>query len=202
MSAVLQFTPRRVEREVAAVIAVKDQLAALGKNEAEYLEISIESETGFRELMEELVDRVQDAASLVAAAEVRIEGLKDKIDRLKTRQETLRLVMAAALDSAGLPKIETGVGTVSLRRLPAEAIVTDESEIPTQFWKTAPPPDPKLDKKALTAALRGRETAITAAMAITDPDEREAALAAVETQFPAVPGASLSNGGATIAIRS
>jgi hypothetical protein len=60
--------------------------------------------------------------------------------------------------------------TLSLRAVAVSVIVIDETEIPTKFWKASAP---KLDKRAVLEALKAKET---------------------------VPGASLSNGGQTLAL--
>jgi len=58
-----------------------------------------------------------------------------------------------------------------MKAVPQKLIVTDESQIPTRFFKPQPP---KLDRKELLDALKIGET---------------------------VPGADMSNGGTTIQIR-
>lgn len=192
------MAPRRVQVEAAAVNEVRDQLAALGRTEPEYLDISIESETGFIELIEELLEREADADSFIVAIKARKEDLCARQERYVKRKETLRLLIAAALEAAGLPKQETAFGTVSISRVPQKAIVIEESEIPARFWKVA---DPQLDRTGLTAALRERTAAIAAAQAIAVEDGRLAALEAADAAYPEIPGASLSNGGSTISIR-
>ncbi|WP_375458850.1 siphovirus Gp157 family protein [uncultured Enterovirga sp.] len=189
---------QRVQAEAAAVNLVRDQLAALGQTEPEYLKISIESETGFKELFEELLEQEAEADSFIAAIKARKDDLSARQERYAKRKETLRLLMASALEGAGLPKQETALGTVSISRVAPKVIVTDEAELPSRFWR---PADPILDRKALTEALRARAAARAAAAAITDEDERRAALEAADAAHPEVPGASLSNGGASLTIR-
>jgi hypothetical protein len=188
----------RAEREAAAVVLLREQLAALGQNEPEYLDISIESETGFRELVEELLTQEAEAVALIAANKDRKKDLTVLSERFEKRKETLRILIASALEAAGLPKQVTAVGTASLAKVAPKAVVTDEPSIPTRFWKQA---DPTLDKAALTEALRARDKAHREAMALTDGEERAAALAKVAANYPEIPGASLSNGGWTLMIK-
>lgn len=110
--------------------------------------------------------------------EILIEGLKAKIDELQVRKgrmeksvESRRGVILMAMDKAGLQTIKSPLGTLSARPTPPKLVVQDEAVIPSKFWK---PSDPKLDRTALTEALKAGE---------------------------AIPGASLSNGGVSLSIR-
>jgi hypothetical protein len=84
-----------------------------------------------------------------------------------------RTLIAKAMELAEIKKREAPAGTVSLKRVPPCAIITDESAIPSRFWKAQAP---KLDKAAVSHALRDEGVDI--------------------------PGATLSNGTLTIAIRT
>ena len=67
-------------------------------------------------------------------------------------------------------------------------IAVAPEEIPARWWKPQPP---KLDQDGLTKAVRAREKALKEAAALTDPEERGKALAAVETLHPLIPGVSI-----------
>ena len=188
----------RVERESSAVAFLRDQLVTLGQSEADYLDISIESETGFREMIEELLEHEAEADANIQKIKARKDELTVRQERYAQRKLTFRTLIASALEAAGLHKQETAFGTVSLSSVAPKAVVVDEAEVPTRFWK---PSDPTLDRKALTDELRRRAKALDEAGALTDPAEREAAVARVAADFPAIPGASLGNGCATITIR-
>lgn len=190
--------PDRVRLEAEAVNAIRDQLAALGQNEPDLLDISIESETGFAELVDELLEGDAEDDVMIAALKAREDDLKARRERFAKRKETRRALIQSGMDMAGLPKLERPLGTISLAARPASAIITDESVIPSQFWKRA---DPTLDKKGLTAALRERDKVVSSAMEISSEEERATALAAANAAHPEIPGATLSNGGASITIR-
>lgn len=113
-----------------------------------------------------------------AEDEILIEGLKAKIDELQVRKgrmeksvETRRNVILMAMDKAGLQTIKSPLGTMSVRAVAPKTVVSDEAQIPARFWKAG---EPKLDKDAVTAALKAGEP---------------------------VPGASLSNGGLSLSVR-
>jgi len=84
-----------------------------------------------------------------------------------------------------------------LRTLPPDVVVVQESEIPSEFFVPQPPPPPKLDKVALRNALKARQAQIEAVAGFADAEARQAALA----PFPAIPGATLNNGGFSLQIR-
>jgi hypothetical protein len=76
-----------------------------------------------------------------------------------------------------------------------KAIAVAPEDIPARWWKPQPP---KLDQEGLTKAIRAREKALKEAEAIPDAEERDRALAAVETLHPVIPGVTASNGGITL----
>ena len=123
-------------------------------------------------------EAIQAAVALVSQDETHARAIDDHIKALETRKHRLserarmtRTAIAIAMDQAGKKKVETALGTVSVRAVPPSVQITEEAEIPTEFWKQ---PEPRLDKKALLSALKNKKI---------------------------IPGATLSNGGQTIAIK-
>ena len=162
---------RDIRREIEAATILREQIATLAGGDEDFVRDVIEGETDLHEIMAALVaDDAVDAA-LVAGMKAVAEGLAVRKDRIEKRIEVRRALIASGLEIAGLPKLETPAGTASVKPVPPKVIVTDESLIPAAFWKAS---DPKLDKKALAAALK---------------DKREIA------------GATLSNGSVTLEIR-
>jgi hypothetical protein len=76
------------------------------------------------------------------------------------------------MEEAGLKTLHQPDFTLSLRATPRPVVVLDEEVIPEVYWVPKPP---KLDKRALSDALRAGKT---------------------------VPGVVLGNGAATISIRA
>jgi hypothetical protein len=124
--------------------------------------------------------------------------MQERKRRAEARIESKRALIASALIQAGLTKHRTILGTISVSPKRLIAIVTDEAEIPSRFWKQQAP---SLDKKALNDAVVLREEGIAEANMLDDADIRKTALAAVDQLYPAVPGASISNGGLILTIR-
>lgn len=132
----------------------------------------IEGETDLAEACVAVLEEIHED-------EVLLEGLKVKLAELTTRKgrmeksiETRRNIILMAMERAQVPTIRSPLGTLSARPTPAQAVITDEAQIPARFWK---PQDPKLDRAELSSALRSGEI---------------------------VPGAALGNGGISLSIRT
>ncbi|HEU4345759.1 MAG TPA: siphovirus Gp157 family protein [Candidatus Binatia bacterium] len=131
----------------------------------------VEGETNLVEAIELAVKQTGEDECAIDAIDGYIAKLKSRKDRIKGRLEATYTAIAVAMDQASQKKIETPYGTVTSKKAIQTAIIIDEASIPTSYWK---PQDPKLDKARLSADLRKGEK---------------------------IEGATLSNGGATIAIR-
>lgn len=153
-------------------IAVKELIDALKQyDDDELIADSIEGQTTFGECVDAVLVAMDDDEVIVAGIKDRIGVLSERQARIERRIKARRAALEAAFLIADLPKYESALATVSQKAMPAKMIITDESLIPAAYWKTG---DPKLDKKALMAALKDSEH---------------------------VPGATLDNGGRTIQIR-
>lgn len=132
---------------------------------------TIEGETSLIETIKLAVERIADIEAFREATKARRDALKAREDRLAKQQELLRTALVAAMGAVEMKKLELPAATLTIKAVPPKATIVSEVDIPSNFWK---PQDPKLDLKAITDALKAKET---------------------------VPGATLSNGGETIQIR-
>lgn len=132
---------------------------------------AIEGETSFNEAVLRAVDRLSDIEAMTRALKESEEQHAARRKRLETQADCIRAAIIAAMGQAGLKKIEVPLATLSLKTVPPKALVINEAEIPSEFWKRQ---DPKLDTRAVLAALKDGHT---------------------------VPGATLSNGSETVQIR-
>lgn len=195
---------RDIEKEAQAVLLLQDTLKELGVNDPDLIDISIGSETNFKEAVEELLKLEGETAGLRAGLESYMATLADRVKRFKAREEWCRTMVAVALKQANQPRLETGYGTVSLKNLPAKVVVHEEADIPADFWITpppAPPPEPIIDKTTILERLKAREAAIAEANAIEDGKARERALKKINKDFPVIPGVTLSESNYTVQIR-
>ncbi len=130
----------------------------------------IEGSTNFHEAIAAVVEEIAEDEILFAGLEAKEAELGERKARIGKSIETRRQIILLAMDKAGVPTSKGPLATLSVRPTPPKVIVTNEAEIPAAFFI---PQDPKLDKKALLAALKDGP----------------------------VQGAELSNGGLSLSIR-
>lgn len=132
---------------------------------------AVEGETSLHEAMYAGVKRITELNELMNGISALIVDMETRGKRFEVQRDNIRTALCAAMEAANLKKVEFPIATISLRAVPPKAEITDESKLPSKFFKQ---PEPKLDKKAVLDALKAKEV---------------------------VPGAVLSNGGMTISIK-
>lgn len=162
---------RNLELEAEAARSLLANIRSVIEGDEDATVDAIEGETNLIEAITLAVDRISEIEALEDATKARLDALKSRKDRLSRQGENIRTALASALGTAGLKKLELPIATISMRPVPPKAQIVSEADIPSNFWK---PQDPKLDLKAIGDALKAK----------TD-----------------VPGAILSNGYDTVALR-
>lgn len=160
-----------IKRETEAAKLLLASLRDIGHGDDDELIVdAIEGETNLLEVIDNaLLQIASDEAGIEALAEVE-KKIAARKERFKRRVDLSKAALLVALQVIEKRKIERPLATISVRAVAPNAIITDETLIPREFWKI---PDPKIDKKALLAAMKD----------------------------DSIPGAELSNGGETIAVR-
>ena len=130
----------------------------------------VEGETSLREEVERAVARLSDLATLTAALKLQEVDAKARRDRFEKQAVAIRTALAVALEAMGEKRLELPAATLTLKAVPASAIITDEALIPSAYQRA----EIKTDKRAILAALKDGKV---------------------------VPGATMSNGSATVQIR-
>lgn len=161
---------RDLEREAEAAQALRVALATQTDDE-ECIRDTIEGEVDLQTGIANVLALITEDEILVAGIEQKIEQFNTRRAMFKRRIDACRTAIEQAMSIAGQETMRLPDATLSLKRTPPRAIVTDEASIPARFWKR---PDPVLDKTALNAAARVNED---------------------------VPGMSISNGGFSLTIR-
>jgi hypothetical protein len=200
---------RDMHKELAAAAALKHQLAEAFGDEPDLvlLRDTVEGETD----LDGAIDKVLEQMALDVA---NIQGLEKfettmaaRRKRIGDRVETMRSMLLNALDILEEKRIERPIALLTMKNLPPKLLVTDEAAIPTVFFKQ---PDPVLSKSALTAELKNRrdtlEQQLTELQSRFDAGEISADAAneareRLHAAFPAIPGAELDNGGASIQVK-
>jgi len=191
-------TTRDLQREMEAAAVLRDQLKALGETDDGLARDMIEGETSLFEMIDALVAADGEDASTVEGLASYIKSLQERKSRIEARSETRRALLASALEIAGVTRHAAPAGTITRKAVAPKTIIIEESDIPTRFFVT---PEPRLDKKALGDALKARQAAIDEAQNKFQGDELAAELAKVNSEFPPIAGAALSNGSQTVQIR-
>lgn len=187
-----------LHKQIEAAKLLKEQMADLCAGDPEFMRDMIEGETTLHEAIGALAAAVREDEAICDGISKLIEQLQRRRDQVERRADMKRALIATGMSVAEQKRIDTPAGTITVKTVAPKVIVTEESDVPSRFWK---PGTPSLDKKALAAALKAREAAIACINADLPQGERAAALAAVDASLPPVPGATLSNGGETIQIR-
>ena len=202
--------PRDLQKELAAAGALKFQLTEIfgeGETDTALLKDAIEGET-------QLLETVDVVLRQIAADETHIEGIKahQKIvtgrkSRLEKRTETLRTMLASALEIMEERKLERPLAVLTLKATAPKLVITDEAAIPSRFWKT---PEPELARGDLADELKAHQETLTGKLAeiaealasgAIDADQAEDNREAVVAAFPSIPGAEFDGGGSTVQIR-
>jgi hypothetical protein len=201
---------RDLEKELAAAEALKFQLTSVfdeGESDTTLLKDMVEGETNLFETVDRIILQIAlDEANLagIDKAKSTIEVRKRRIDG---RVDTMRTMLASALEILEQKRFERPLATITLKPTPPKVLITDEAAIPAQYWNT---PDPTLSKKDLAKALkdhdetlRGKLDEIKAAVesGAIDADQAKEHTERVHAAFPAIPGAELDGGGSTVQIK-
>lgn len=132
--------------QVAAVAAMlRDEL---DEDERLYLD-TLEGETDLYELVRLLLNEIEKDEGDQAVLAEQIESRKSRKHRLEARVESNRTAIMALLGCANLEKLTLPEATVSTRRLPPKAFVTDEASIPDDLCRFTRKPDMAAIKAAL-----------------------------------------------------
>src|SRR5699024_10342425 len=125
-----------------------------------------ESKDGLEDTLESielaLDDKLENTAKVIRNLEGEILALKNEEKRLSDRRKSiennikyLKQYAENAMLVKGAEKVKTGIFTFSMQKNPPSVGIYDESKIPKKYYV---PTDPKLDKKAITEALKNGES--------------------------------------------
>lgn len=151
-------------------MAAANLLRELASDDDELNHDAVEGETDFFEAVQAALDEIDECEVLANGLDAKIAQLQTRFARITSRAETIRGLIEQAFAVAEIKSHVFPNATITQKSIAPRLIVSDESQIPSKFYKPQPP---KLDRKALLAAVK---------------------------EGP-VDGVELSNGGQTIQIR-
>lgn len=141
------MNPKQIRDEITALLLAWPELA-----EDEILRADmIEAETDMFSFLSVVVRRIGDTKTLAAATAEYIAELRQRIERLERREYGLRSLIAKVMTTADLRKVELPEATLSLRQGPPKVIITNENEIPAEFFRVKREPVKSLIRAALAA---------------------------------------------------
>jgi len=161
-----------LHRATAAARTLRAHLAdvlADGDEDEALIRDSIEGGTDLHEAIAGAAALVLETEGHLARIKMIAARLEDRKRRYEARVRNVRTAVSVAMEMGELKSLELPFGTVSQRSKPRALILKDEAAVPSAYFVTPPP---KLDRKALAAALK---------------------------DGGAIPGAELDNGGVTVA---
>jgi hypothetical protein len=187
-----------LQQELVAQHNLLQQIRSLAETDPDFAVDIVEGETRLLELISAVDATILEDEILISGAKAALDSLQARKRAAEQRIELKRRLLLHALDEAGLKTLRTPTSTLSIRDAGIKAIAVAPEDIPSSYWKAQPP---KLDQEALTRAVRAREKALKEAEALSDPNERERALATVNVLHPPIAGVAASNGGLTLSRR-
>lgn len=142
-----------LKAEALAAQALLANIADIIGDDADAHVDAIKGETDLFEIVCDLVGRLATIEALCDGLSEHIKKASARKKRLEDQAEMIRTAIGAAMDQAGLRKIEAPLATVSVRKVPPKVLVTEEADLPAAYLKTKVEPDLKVIGKALKDGL-------------------------------------------------
>jgi len=159
---------------------------------------TIEGETRLTEEIAKAIDRMDEDQIMVDGIAARIAELTARKQRHEDRIEATRGLIEQSLAICDVQKLTLPAATLTRKALPRVAEITDESDIPSQFYEAQAP---RLNKAALSRALREAADELDAAQERHDAGEITLdELTAIRAEM-SIPGATLGTPKYSLQIR-
>lgn len=148
-------TEYALRRETEAARDLIQALRNSGEGEdAELVDATVEGETDLKEAIAHALDEIDEWTILDDGLEAKIERDSVRLSVIRKRVERVRAAIERALIASELAlPLQLPTATISLSKRKPQPVIDDEAAIPSRFFVQPDPPAPKLDKKALAAAL-------------------------------------------------
>ena len=112
---------------------------------------TLEGLSSLGDVLAAVVRSYLDDLTLAAAVAMRIDEMEERLSRIEHRADKKRKLVTTVMKNADIKKLAEPDFTASLRTVPPPLVVTDQKQIPIDFWR---PQVPKLDREGLSAALK------------------------------------------------
>lgn len=163
-----------VARQAEAAKRLMTTLRSQGvDDDQELVSGTIEGETSLIEAISAAIDEIDECDIHIVGLKAKEAELAERRRRMEERSGRIKATIEQAMLATGQERLRLPSATLTLAKRAPGLIVINEADIPTKFWVEQERPAPKLDKKALRAAL----------------DES------------VIPGATLDNGSLSLSVR-
>ena len=123
----------------------------------ETLKDTLEGLTDLREMLAAVIRSRQEDHTLAEALKLRIKEMQERLNRFEHKVEKKRDLAAKVMEREQIEKFIEPDFTASFRKVPQSLIISDETAISEEFWKSQPA---KLDRRKLIDCLRaGKQVA-------------------------------------------
>lgn len=128
------------------------------EDDAELIADTIEGETDLLEAIGAAVSEIDENDMLIAGGEAKIDQIQGRVSATKKRNDRIRAAIEQAMIATEQTTLRLPTATITLSKRAPGLIITNEADIPADYWVEQPRPAPKLDKKALLSDLKENKT--------------------------------------------
>lgn len=144
---------KRLTKEAAKALDVRALVEDMTDDPQAILD-AIEGETNFNEAICAVYEVIAEYETLAAACDAHVQQVMQRQARFHAQADKLGNIILMAMEKAGAKTIRGPLATITRADVPRKPIIKDESLIPAKFWAKQ---DPKLDKRAVIAAVKNGE---------------------------------------------
>ena len=119
------------------------------KEDEELKDDMLEGSTDFHETMERLLRKTQDSIYLAKACQEAERDIHARRARFEKRVEFGRELMKRLMEAADKRKLEFPTATLSLMNTAPQVVITNEDELPEEFFRIKKEPNKTLIRQAL-----------------------------------------------------
>lgn len=142
----------RIKREASAARSLIEEIAS---DDSVLNHDLVEGETSLFEAIQEALLEADQCDVIIEGCRVVEGNIAARREKAAERKKRIRGLIEQAMVVVGIDTAKLPTATVTVRKVKPKPIVSDEAEIPAEFWKQ---PDPVLDRakiNKLEAAVPG-----------------------------------------------
>jgi hypothetical protein len=142
----MKLDPAMLEREIQSLIAAYPELA----DDEELRASMVEGSTEAFDVLARCVAQEAEAKAMSTALAARMDDIKIRVSRFEKRREAMRDLIFRVMSAANLRKAELPEATLSIRPGTAKVIVSNEDDLPDDFFRVTR----SVDKAAIRDAIK------------------------------------------------